>query len=179
MQCNNCKNVIEEHTKFCAYCGAKVLTNYEQNSQQTNLVQNTLQDDNYNLPISNQNNINNQTNIVQQNNNDNNKKVKKKKKHRLLKFLLLVLIIFVVFKIANSYKEGLNKIYLMSSEIYEKKDNSNFYKLDKKINKISLKIRTFKNVKKATIKLSSYNLILFDEEYTDKKKWKIEYVSLS
>lgn len=105
-------------------------------------------------------------------------KKKKKKKHRFLKILLIILIIFAINKCLNIYKSTLDKIYIMNKEIYGKKDDSNFYKISEKVEKINLKIKTFKTIEKTKIRLYSNNLIILEKEYIGDKKWEIEELSL-
>lgn len=174
--CNNCKQEIKENQMFCGYCGTKIQSNINSSSIINNNIVNVQ-------TVKKQPQIIDATNDSLINNiNDNNKKLQpkkvKKKKYRFLIFLMILVIIFLLFKGINAYRKTLDKIYITSRDIIEKKDNTNFYKIDKKIKELKLKIKTNEKVRNTKIKLSSYNLVLYEEEYTDNKKWTIKDVSL-
>lgn len=121
--------------------------------------------------------------------NDNVKKVEKKnivnnKKNRfkgLKVFLIVILIISLIVLLIRgvvTYVRSLNKIYITSFESTFEKDLEEFFLVEEEVDKLKIKLKTFKSVEKVNIKLYAINLVLYDEEYTKGKKWTIDDLSL-
>lgn len=122
--------------------------------------------------------------------NDKVKKVEKKnivvnnKKNRfkgLKVFLIVILIISLIVLLIRgvvTYVRSLNKIYITSFESTFEKDLEEFFLVEEEVDKLKIKLKTFKSVEKVNIKLYAINLVLYDEEYTKGKKWTIDDLSL-
>ena len=122
--------------------------------------------------------------------NDNVKKVEKKnivvnnKKNKfkgLKVFLIVILIISLIVLLIRgvvTYVRSLNKIYITSFESTFEKDLDEFFLVEEEVDKLKIKLKTFKSVEKVNIKLYALNLVLYEEEFNKGKKWTIDDLSL-
>ena len=95
----------------------------------------------------------------------------KHKKGTIIFCISILIIAITIYKI-NQFFSNYNKIYIASKEIINSSEH--IYTVDNKITNLKAKINTLNSIENTQIKIYAGNLNLYENNYGNKKSWKIE-----